>query len=505
MDIRFSTQEGIYEILEQADAVPGVLDVSIGCWLAWPAIKVLIYARLFNALDDSPMAMPSTKRVLRGASLGSRLPSTWWRLRSELARLPDRSMKPRIAWMSGSYARRGPDGVERDALFADLPNELAAHAEQLWLQPPLLTGVSAGVHAETVYEIATDWANQLTSLQRFRPVVRDAAAALAERLTAVTPDVAGLTWHRVCLDAIAMFEARRIAWTTVFARLKPDVVMMTNAPYLSGEVAAAKACGAAVVEFQHGLFGPRCPEYGWPGALASKRGRMPVADRLFVFGDLFRAGALKNGFWRADDVRAIGSAAIERLRRTASAADRQGLEPRLIFLTQPMTRLEAVDFWRRYLAGVAAGEFPRGSLTIKVHPSERDQAADYAALANEYPSLCRIAGADEDANSVMLDHDLVVGYTSYGLIEAVGLGRAAVSISGAQAPGGVFALCPIPGAGDAIPTVSSPADLGALVAGSVTTAAAPAAIGFFAPQSPGALLQALLDVLRSSGRPMRAA
>ena len=247
MDTRFNTQEGIYEILEQADAVPGVLDVSIGSWLAWPAIKVLIYARLFNALDDSPMAMPSTKRVLRGASLGSRLPSTWWRLRSELARLPDRSTKPRIAWMSGSYARRGPDGVERDALFADLPNELAAHAEQVWLQPPLLAGVSAGVHAESVYEIATDWANQLTSLQRFRPVVRDAAAALAEKLTAVTPDVAGLTWNRVCLDAIAMFEARRIAWTTVFARLKPDVVMMTNAPYLSGEVAAAKLCGAAVV------------------------------------------------------------------------------------------------------------------------------------------------------------------------------------------------------------------------------------------------------------------
>lgn len=89
------------------------------------------------------------------------------------------------------------------------------------------------------------------------------------------------------------------------------------------------------------------------------------------------------------------------------------------------------------------------------------------------------------------------------MIEAVGLGRAAVSISGAQAPGGVFALCPIPGAGDAIPTVSSPADLGALVARSVTAAAAPAAIGFFAPQSPGSLLEALLDLLRTS--PKRAA
>lgn len=504
MDPRFNTQEGIYEILEQADAVPGLLDISIGRWLAWPAIKVLIYARLFNALDDSPIAMPSTTRVFRGASLGSRLPVTWWRLRAALAQLPDRSTRPRIAWLSGSYARRGPDGIERDALFADLPAELTSHAEQVWLQPPLLTDQATGVHAEPVYEIATDWANQLTSLQRFRPAVRATATALANKLCAVTPEAAGLTWNRVCLDAVSMFEARRIAWTMVLARLQPDIVIMTNAPYLSGEVAAARSCGALVAEFQHGLFGPRCPEYGWPGALASKRSRMPVADRLFVFGDLFRAGALKNGFWRTDEVRAIGSAAIERQRHTAGTATRPGDGPRLVFLTQPMTRPEAIAFWRRFLAGVKGGEFPPASLTIKVHPSERDQAADYAVLAREYPSLCRIASPDQDANRVMLDHDLVVGYTSYGLIEAVGLGRAAVSISGEQAPGGVFALCPIPGASDAIPTVSSPEELSALAARSVTIAPS-AGVGFFAPQAPGSVLQALLDLLRASGRPRRAA
>jgi hypothetical protein len=77
VDPRFNSQAGIYEVLEQADTVPGLLDISIGRWLAWPAIKVLIYARLFNALDDTPIAMPSTRRVFRGASLGSRLPSTW--------------------------------------------------------------------------------------------------------------------------------------------------------------------------------------------------------------------------------------------------------------------------------------------------------------------------------------------------------------------------------------------------------------------------------------------
>lgn len=504
MDPRFTTQEGIYEILEQADAAPGVLDVEIGRWLAWPAIKVLIYARLFNALDDTPMTLPPARRMFHGVSLGGRLPGTWSRLRSALGEIPVRTARPRLAWMSGAYVRRGPDGVERDALFADLPAELAPHAEQIWLHPPLVGPASAGVHAEQVHALATDWANQLTAIQRFRPAVRHAATALAARLRAVTPDVSGLTWNRVCLDAVSMFEARRIAWTMVFARLKPDVVVMTNAPYLSGEVAAAKSCGAVVAEFQHGLFGPRCPEYGWPGALSGRRARMPVADRLFVFGDLFRDAAVKNGFWRAEDVRPIGSAALERVRVAAGTGSRAAGTPRLAFLTQPMTRREAVSFWRRFLAGVQAGEWARASVTVKVHPSEKDQAEEYGALAAEYPALCRIAGADEDASRVMLDHDLVVGYTSFGLIEAVGLGRAAVSISGEQTPGGVFALCPIPGAGDLVATVSSPAELAALIARGAA-ATGPSAKNFFSPQSAESLLQAMLDLLRSSGRRVQAA
>jgi hypothetical protein len=499
VDPRFNSQEGLYEILEQADHVPGMLEISIGDWLAWPAIKVLIYARLFGALDEMPIASPTTTRALRGASLGGRLPGTWMRLRAALAELPARSSRQRVAWLSGSYVRRGSDGVARDAIFADLPSELAAHAEEIWLQPPLLAEPAGGVHAESLYAAATDWANQLSSLQRFRPAVRVAAEALAAKLHTLTAHARDLSWRRVCVDALSTFEARRIAWTLIFDQLRPDIVIMTNAPYLSGETAAAKSCGATVVEFQHGLFGPRCPEYGWPGALAPKRARMAVADKLFVFGDLFRGAAVKNGFWRDADVRAVGSAAVERARAGAPSGSAGGALRRVCFLTQPATRAEAIVFWSEVLNGVTAGSFPRISLTIKVHPSERDRAGDYAALAAAYSAHCRIADADSDAIQVMLDHDVVAGYTSYGLIEAAGLGRVAVSISGRQTPGGMFSLCPIPGANDAIATIASPAELAALLARTGPSPASRAAQGFFAAQPPGALLQAMLDVLRSRG------
>ena len=501
LDSRFSTQAGIYEILEHADAVPGVFDVRIGRWLAWPAVKVLIYARLCNALDAAPMALPQARRVFTGASLFSRLPVTWLRLRSALAQLPDPT-RPRVAWLSGAYARRGPDGVEHDAIFGDLTSELTTDAEQVFLQPPVIAPAASGIHAEPICQLATDLANQLTAMQRFRPAVRQAAAALAQRLVTVTPTVAELTWDRVCLDALSMFEARRVAWTAVFARIKPAVVLLTNAPYMAGEVAAAKASGAVVAEFQHGLFGPRCPEYGWPGALASRRDRMAVADRFYVFGDLFRGGALKNAFWRADDVRVLGSPEIERLRGRAARPTPNGGPPRMVFLTQPMMRSEALEFLDTFLRGMERGDYPPARVTIKVHPSEQPQSQEYAALAARYPRWCTVAGPTEDAASVILEHDLAVSYTSYALIEAVGLGRAAVSISGRQAPGGVFALCPIPGAGDAIPVVASPAELATAVSRAARPVAASTGTGFFAPQPPGSMAQAVRDllVLRSAQR-----
>ena len=198
--------------------------------------------------------------------------------------------------------------------------------------------------------------------------------------------------------------------------------------------------------------------------LASKRDEMAVADRFYVFGDLFRGGALKNAFWRADDVRVIGSADIERLRKQATQPAGRSAHPRIVFLTQPMTRTDAIAFWDRFLNGVESGEYPKRFAD--------DQSASVGAARRR--GVCGVGRAasrpcarwlvlDEDASRLMIDHDLVVSYTSYALIEAVGLGRTAVSISGEQSPGGVFALCPIPGAGDAIPTVSSPAELAALV------------------------------------------
>jgi hypothetical protein len=495
VDSRFTTQSGIYEILEQADAVPGVLDIYIGRWLAWPAVKVLIYARLCNVLAAEPIASPERQRLMRGVSLFGELPSTWLRLRSALAALPPPGERPRIAWMSGAYRRRDSGGVERDALFGDVPAQLAPDAEQIWLMPPASARAAGGIDAEGIYQTAAALANQLTSLQRFRPAVRRVSRQLAEKLSAVTPTVAGLSWYRVCLDALTMFEARRIVWSTVFARIKPAVVLLTNAPYQVGEVAAAKAGGALVGEFQHGLFGPRCPEYGWPGSLAPRRNAMAVADRLFVFGDLFRGGALKNAFWRADEVRVVGSAEIERLRASARPGP-PGPVPQLLFMTQPMTRLDAIAFFDEFLGGVQSGKHRQALLTIKVHPSERHAIADYAALAARYPSLCRIADVDVDAGQLMFEHDLVISYTSYALIEAAGLGRPAISISGPQAPGGVFALCPIPGAADAIPTVATADELAALIQ---DAPARPPAHGFFAEQSPRTLQQAILELLRSSG------
>src|SRR5207237_2116041 len=122
--------------------------------------------------------------------------------------------------------------------------------------------------------------------------------------------------------------------------------VLTDSPFKCGEIAAARELSLPVIELQHGMFGPRCPEYSWPAAFSACKSEMPLPDRLFVFGELWRRLALEGGFWTEDETPIAGAGAIDRYRAAARQGS-VGRATRLVFMTQETNRQFIVEFWRR--------------------------------------------------------------------------------------------------------------------------------------------------------------
>ena len=495
MDARFATHEGIYTILQRADDLPGLLDVRVGEWLAWPAAKTYVYSRLFAALFVSDDFQASGPRVLRTDHALRRLRRAFAHLRAALDALPARGTRARIAWLVSTHPSVGPDGIVRDSIVDDVPRALSAHADQIWFAAPVGAAEAGGIAATTVHDAANTLAAALEPLQRLRPSVRKAAADMARRLRALSPDAGGESWSRLLVEALSAFEAHRLAWNRVFRAVRPSVLLVTDAAYHVGEVAAAREAGVRVAEFQHGLFGPRCPEYGWPRGLAESKRRVPVADRLFVFGDLFRDAALHNGFWQPEQIRVIGSGALHRHRAALADAARDRSVPRVLFFTQLISRGDALKFWNAYLTEMTQGRVRSCAVTIKVHPEERRDGGVYDVLAARFADRCTVVSWDAEPLALTRAHDVVVSYTSNALIEAVGLGVPAVSLSGTHVPAGVFGLCPIPGAAAMIPTVTTPLELDRIIADLTAGRDVSSSRGFYADHAAGTALAACLELL----------
>jgi hypothetical protein len=480
MSSQLDTLQGLYDFFDAATALPEQGRHCLGRWLAWPAAKMYLYTELLGrilatgARDDALWAAPPPSRLARHQA---RLAAGMSVLRFlRLAAAAPVSDPPAIAWMVATFPSRGPDEIVRDSIFDELPERLAAFGRQVALVETGPHGCGVGpIQPSALALAAAPLAAALAPLMARRRRVAVAAAAIADALTRLAPG-APIDFAQSVRSALGAFEARRIVWRTVLRRLNPALLIVTDGGFRAGEIAAAKECGIPVVEFQHGLFGPQCPDYGWPRSYAAQQAAMPTADSLAVFGSIFRTAALARGFWRDDAVSVVGNGTIDRYLATSST--RHTPAPplrRVLFLTQNLNRSEATAFWLAYLAGGERGDFPTIELTLKIHPAEADATEPYDRLAARYPAVCRVAAADASTHRLIAEHGLIVSFTSNGLVEAGAFGRPAVSLAAAQTPAGLLGLCPLPGLSAGIQTVRSPAEFATRLTGPAEPSAAAAA------------------------------
>jgi hypothetical protein len=126
----------------------------------------------------------------------------------------------------------------------------------------------------------------------------------------------------------------------------------------------------------------------------------------------------------------------------------------VLFPTQYYVRQASVEFWSRVLERQSQSGPVFFKLLIAVHPLEKEMSGAYTELAGRHPETCELMSAGRDGFEAVMEADIVAGYTSFMLLEALGLGKPAISICGGAAPEGISGTFELPTLEEAIPHVS---------------------------------------------------
>src|SRR5262245_32950379 len=237
-------------------------------------------------------------------------------------------------------------------------------------------------------------------------------------------DAALSTEAETRLRSYARLSASRfhdeLSWYDRFwSEFRPAVVALIDAYNQHGLVAAAKQNGIPVVEFQHGNIHPDHPGYIWFATAQEVRARLAIPDRIATFGSYWSDVLLQEGFWSRDEVPAVGSVRIDRVR--SAPRRHEGSTLRILFTSQFATRSRTIPLLVEFIGLAGQGHLDY-TLAIKVHRGERNLMHEYEALCALSPRVSVVSPYADDTLAMIAAADVHVSAWSTCHYEAVALG-----------------------------------------------------------------------------------
>jgi hypothetical protein len=425
----------------QLDSHPALLTEAFDGWLAWPIVKERLWLYCLST-DGANARGPAPWQALR-------------RLCSGVNQLVAAFLAPKAAAQALLYERR----------VVPLPNGNFVHPHLGAVpasRPDLLHIVYGGAPRDRRRNILSDHgigavAACLAWMLRRAPGIRTTARTLEEAVAPAFPELPKDALRRVAADQLARFRIRSALFRMLFRRWQVRSIVVLDPDGKVPEVAAAKSLSLPVVEVQHGMFSAREPDYSWSAAHRRSTAALPLPDKVVVFGPLWQNELARAGYWRSDEIILSRSPVI-----TAFRDARAGRQPRrssdpltVLFPTQGYVRAAALAFWREVLSKAAE---PLFRLRIKVHPLEEANRRDYEALAEEFPRICQLVPKNVDGFEEMSRADVVAGYTSLMLLEAIGLGIPVIGLRGGAAVEGFSSVFGLPPQTTLVDEIEAPAD-----------------------------------------------
>ncbi|KRE14398.1 hypothetical protein ASE66_13530 [Bosea sp. Root483D1] len=436
----------LYRSINAVDDLEAAKHIAIGRWLAWPIVKITLAARAVVSANAVSPANGVSGGILKRftAQLGAVVRDCRLALRPAL--LPDRST---ILLVGVRKAVTADDGTETDFFFGNL-NATHWAGQSRFLSFPRIDEDKPGGDSLVSY---------LAHARLLAKVLMPAMLPPAYRLVRAMgrqPGGPAVGLGRAAL-ILANFQARRILFRRFLRVSQFQTILMTYAPGRMPEIAAAQECGIPVVELQHGVFGANDPDYGWSASLRPSKERMPLPNRVAVFGSHFRDLMLAKGFWDARDVVIAGCAAID----NASAGPIASRErPSVRFFSQPLFHAVMRDLLLNLCREpVRLADF---DCELVLHPEETDGEEFYGPLNRVWPTL-KIIRSRGNPLPLIASADAIVACNSLALLEACGMGRLAISLTRPGGGGGLSDMMSDPTLEQFVPHVESSSDLVALL------------------------------------------
>ncbi len=384
------------------EASQDLLRHAIDGWSVWPILRFSVV----SVLSALPVAMS------RGLSTSTRLRLAC----GDVVRLFALPQSRYLALAHCSSRTENQEGRSKDVFFDDVLRDLGSYCKvenvdnERYLADWRRSFLPAHASTSLISTVA-----RLFGRTRVPDRVRRVADELQRDLAAGFGR-SPLTERHV-RGALGHFYWSKRLWGVVLSRVRPRFVFVVTAYSEHAIIAAARELNMTVIEFQHGLIDGHHGGYAWRNYATAYKSRMPLPNRLFLYGEHWRRQLEDDGFWK-EELRVVGSPRLDGYRALGRAVD-----PDLctgVLTTQGLDTERLLAFVTQFLE-LARAKGPI-RLYVKLHPGELT-TAPYETILGRFDCVTVLLGKDAPSTFDLLRRaHFHLSISSSCHYEALGLG-----------------------------------------------------------------------------------
>jgi len=400
-----STAEAVFAQICELETRHDLLQYTIDGWCVWPLLRfevALLLANVKMANVDS-LRQGLAQRVTRACG--------------DVVALVGVRHKRHVVKTYTSGLLEAVDGFYKDIWLDDLLMEIGSYFKIEMINNPAFIPRRAAAFIKT--DLTTTFFDLIAGVLG-RVGGPTSVKDVARRMSACLRDESALS--PLTADAVA-FRLRRFHWLKqlyrwLLKRISPEYLLVADPGELA-LVAAAKERGIRVLEFQHGINDRYHSRYSWTAYGLKYKRRMPIPDRLLLYGEHWKNELEGSGFWQ-DALRVVGSLRVDQYRRFAARAV-AGEGIRLVFTTQGVEVERTIAFFVDFLT--AAKEQRDLRLCIKLHPIyDPDKRPYEAAFSSDRRVQIFLASEGPSTFELLAQAQLHLSISSASHYDALGLG-----------------------------------------------------------------------------------